>query len=442
MVANSARDTTFLSALLAARGLSIDGLARRLRERSGDRTQPDSSLVWKWVNARTRPSRHYLEILAAELNVSPQSLKSQLESDYQQHTERPGGQRNASDPPDVSSEVRFPPEELIDRRVVIQALLLSSGAGALAELHDAVDRNTLSRAAAEGLAIATDHLGRNFDHYDLVELQAQLDFHMGFVGRHLRESLTVNQRTMLCSHGAQLAGMAASVAFMTGNVHGATVYDDISFRLAREISDARIMAWLLCEEAGMATYADDPARAIALLDRAGGTTDRAQRANAASNAARAYAQVGNHAKVAEFVELAEGLSLGIVAEEDSSIAGPHWSFSQISAFTRIAESWLEIDRPSQAMSAAEHALQVSGINGNPRLVAHARLIQCAAQVSLGNVDVACEAASEVFALTPQDFNTIAAHAKPLFQRLRAMSSSAHVVQLKSEYEHYLRRAPV
>lgn len=444
MLENSSRDSTFLSDLLASRGLTVDGLAQRLRERSGDGSQPDSSLVWKWVNARTRPSRQYLDVLAAELGVEPASLKSQLESDYRRHSEfaNSGAGRDSSSADPVEGEVRFPPDELVDRRVVVQALLLSSGAGALIELHDAVDRNTLSRAAAEGLAIATDHLGRNFDRYDLVELQAQLDFHMGFVGRHLRESLTVSQRTMLCAHGSQLAGMAASVAFLTGNVHGATVYDDISFRLAREISDSRIMAWLLSEEAGMATYGGDPMRAIGLLDRTTGVTDRAQRANAASNAARAYAQLGDRARVNEYAELATGLSLGIIADEDSSIAGPHWSFSQISAFTRIAESWLEIDMPGEAVPVAQHALEISGANGNPRLTAHARLILCAAEAGMGNIDAACEGASEVFASTPQDFHTVAAHAKPLFSRLQVRSSSPHVVQLKAEYEHYLRRAPV
>jgi len=202
------------------------------------------------------------------------------------------------------------------------------------------------------------------------------------------------------------------------------------------------MAWLLCEEAGMSTYAGDPVRATKLLNSVNRVTDRAQRANAASSAARAYAQLGDRARVVEYVHLAEGLAMSIAGDEDSSISGPHWSFSQVSAFTRIAESWLEIDQSHEAMSAAEHALQISGAEGNLRLMSHARLIQCAAQVGLGNIDVACGTASEVFAATPQDFHTVAAHAKPLFARLRLFPDSPHVVQLKAEYEHYLKRAPV
>lgn len=440
MASSGSSQRTYLGNQLEARKLSIDGLAERLRAQSADGTQPDPSLVWKWVKARSRPSRRYLDLLASELDVDPHTLQTQIEADYQQYVE--GRAAKGQDGLVAGDDaIGFPPSDLVDRRVVIQALLLSSGAGALAELHEAVDRNTLSRAAAEGLAVATDHLGRNFDNYDLVELQTQLDFHMTFVGRHLRESLTVSQRRMLCVHGAQLAAMAASVAFLTGNVHGATVYDDISFRLAKEVEDGRMMAWLLCEEAGMSVYGGDPVRALELLSWPMGVTDRAQRANAASNAARAYAQLGDPHKVAESADLAESLAVGIPADEDSSIAGPHWSFSQTSALTRVAESWLEVGEPDRAKSSAEHALEVSSQEGNPRLVAHARLIQCAAEAGLGNVDQACQVASDVFAATPQDFHTVAAHARPLFQRLQSVSSSQHVIQLRNEYDHYLRRAP-
>ncbi len=439
---NSSSQTTFLADLMARRGMSIDGLADRLRGHSVDGTQPDSSLVWKWVNARTRPSRRYLALLASVLDVEIDLLRLRIEEDYRRRTD------SAQDGPPISDIVaatsgrlQFPPEELIDRRVVVKALLLSSGAGAMVELYDAIDRNTLSRASAEGLSIATNHLGCNFDRYDLFELQTQLDFHMSFVGRHLRESLTIDQRAMLCVEGARLAGMAASVAFLTGNVHGATVFDDISFRLAREVSDRRIMSWLLSEEAGMACYAGEPARALELLERANNVADIAQRANAASNTARAHAQLGDRAQVTRAVEGAERYSLDIPVDEDSSISGPHWSFSQISGFTRIAESWLDVDMPRQALNAIDHAMSVSAAQANPRLVAHARLISSAAQVRLGDVDGACETASEVFASNPQDFHTIAQHAKPLFVRLSSFENSTHVIALRAEFDHYLRQAP-
>jgi transcriptional regulator with XRE-family HTH domain len=230
-------DSTFLSGLLSDRGLTVEGLSRRLKSLADDGSQPDASLVWKWVNARTRPSSRYLALLASVLGVEPQMLKDRIQADYENRNARARTAESPTFQASIPLDISFPPEGLIDRRVVVKAFLLSDSAGAMTDIYQSVNHNTLNTAAAEGLVIATEHLGRNFDRYNIFELQKQLEFHMSFVGRHLREALTVNQRTLICSNGSRLAAMAASVAFLTGSVNTATVLDDIAFRLAREVSD-------------------------------------------------------------------------------------------------------------------------------------------------------------------------------------------------------------
>jgi tetratricopeptide (TPR) repeat protein len=202
------------------------------------------------------------------------------------------------------------------------------------------------------------------------------------------------------------------------------------------------MSWLISEEAGMATYAGDPGHATQLLERVSDVNDRAQRANAASSAARAHAQLGDRRATSQYVAEAERWSLTIANDEDSSIGGPHWSFSQVSGFTRIAEAWLELGMSSEAIGAAQHATHVADANLNPRLAAHAELIMAASQAQLGNIDGACEIASTVFAKNLQDFHTVAVHAKPLLTRLADFEDSPVVSQLLVEFDHYLRTGPV
>lgn len=437
MPSRSRGGRTYLAHLVETRGLTPDGLVQRLREDSQDGGQPDSSLVWKWLNARVRPSKRYLQALAGILNVDVELLRTEIARDYTVFSRdtQAGSEHTALE--DMANDIQFPSRDLTDQRVIIQASLVSSGARAMADLYESTQRNTLSASAIEGLVMTTEHLGRHFDDYGLVELRAQLEFQMAFVGKYLRESLTVGQRSTLVHNGARLAGMSASVAFLTGQVQNATLFDDIAFRLASEIADEGIKSWLRCEEAGMAAYARDPRRAIQLLQPALNVTDRAHRANVLTNLARAFGQLGDRVEVARSVVEAERLLLSMTDEQDSAVRGPHWSFSQLSGFTRIAESWLEVEMYAEAQEAANRALARSDGSSSPRLVGHARLALSAAKVGLGHLEAGCEEAADVFASGPQDFHTVAAHTRPLLSLLAPVRDSSPVARLRQEYDLYL-----
>jgi hypothetical protein len=114
-----------------------------------------------------------------------------------------------------------------------------------------------------------------------------------------------------------------------------------------------------------------------------------------------------------------------------------WSFSQISGFTRIGESWINIGEPRNAIRSLERALELGRVKDSPRFVAHARLVSAAAYVKLNQPELACTIASEVFASFPQDFYTIERRARDLFDAFDSRKQSAEVASLREEFRYYV-----
>ena len=310
-------------------------------------------------------------------------------------------------------------------------------AAPILELSNALDAPRLSRGALEGLGVVTDHLGRNFDRYDLAELTHELDHQLRFVTRYLREPTPVAQRHELCLQGSRLAALSAGAAFLTGSLGKAWLCYDTAFKLADEINDRTMMTWVVAEQASVACYLGKPKNAADVLQRLPAISDPNQRANAASNAARALSRIGDRTEAVKAIGDCETWCLEITPETDSSISGPMWSFSRISGFTRLGESWISLGMPGKAIEAIDQALASADSSKGPRFGAHARLISASARAMNGQPDVACAIASEVFASFPQDFYTIEKRALEFFEIIRKRPGCDEMSRLEEEFRYYL-----
>jgi tetratricopeptide (TPR) repeat protein len=447
-------EPTALARLMRQRGMSPSGLRHRIGEVTNHVLTPDPSLVWRWMNGKTEPSRKYITAIARALGVNPDELK-----EYD-HAQEVGSNASASsgsasalvgtliigdakpdeaaDHPDVTwrGELKGA-HEMFSRRKLLEASLIAAAASPVGRLYDSLRRQRLSQGALDGLSLMTNHLGRSIDKYDFSELDLQIGQQLSFVERYLRESLSVQQRKELCLNGARLSALGGFVAFLTGRIDRSLLCYDNAFSLAEEVQDRGLMAWVVAEEASMACYAGRFELAARMTRRALAPNSPNQMANISSNAARALSRMGSRVEAIEAIDATEHWSGRITAEVDSSRSGPMWSFSQVSAHTRVSESWLNLDEPRKAMDAAQIAIEDVADRKSPRFSAHAHLVLASAHARVGDVDQACSMASRVFEWYPQDFHTISARAGGLFEALPLAESCQPVQQLRDEFDFYM-----
>jgi hypothetical protein len=306
------------------------------------------------------------------------------------------------------------------------------------EIAENMRASRLSEGALESAGIVTEHLARNFDKYDYIELDRQIEFYLTFVIRYLKKHVTLRQRAELYLRGGQLAGLHGLSSFLQGNVSEAWSYYRASRQLSGEVGNRPLMAWITGEEASMASYSGEFEQASKLTEFGLRSISRgAALANLGSNAVRAHSGMGDVREAERVIRLTEEAAYNIPAAENSDDAdGPIWGFSQSSALTGVTEGRLMLGQAQEALHAARDAVSATSATTNERHGSHTQLLLARSYAHAGQPEEACRLACSILARLPQDSHTIIIRCNELAGDLRRFGGIPEVREYQELVHHY------
>ncbi len=434
---------------MAFYGYSSAGLAEKISQDTNGQLTPDPSLVWRWAKGKTRPRAAYLAALASALNVDISLLRADLASGPTAGAEEAlmPKQTNSKATPDAL----YDPEDDVERRpfLKIGATLLAStaltdGTGTIQEfavaLAQARDSSPSHRGKLDILAAVTEHTARSFDTIDYRTICIDLGSHLRSTATLLHQPLRYAERGETCLRGAQMSGLVALASHLIGQLPTAWLHYRNAMELANEIGHLHQLGWLMSEQASMACYSGDYDHAIELTEYFIPRAQGLNRLNLASNAARSYARVGNFQKTRQYIELVEDGVSDISPKDDCDTPGtPIWNFSQSSALTRVAASYLWLGLGNQAIETAGRAVEITQQKGISRHGTHARLTMASAHALMGDPEQACKVAAETIASGPKDVFTALRRSADLMHFLEPYSTHSEVIELRAKLNYYKQK---
>lgn len=444
------RRATLISRRMDFYGYSSAALANKITHQSQGRLKPDPSLVWRWAKGKTRPGNTYLTALSSALEVDARLLRADIASWAVAGSEEALRFEPINSEP--SPEGPFDPEDDVNRRpflrlgaAVIASTALGDATGAIQQFAIAVaearDSSPNSRGRLDVIGAVTEHTARSFDKIDYKSISIDLGYHLRCIAALLRQSLKYAERGEACLRGAQMSGMVGLASHLIGELPAAWLHYRNAMELADEIGHLHQLGWLMSEQSSMACYSGNYQRAVELTEYFIPRAQGLNRLNLASNAARSYARMGDFQRTRRYIELVEDGVDDIRSADDCDTPGtPIWNFSQSSALTRVAASYLWLGLGQQAVEAASRAVEITQEKGIPRHGTHAKLTMASAYALMGDPEHACNVAVDTIRSGPKDVFTALRRSSDVIHFLEPYSTRKEVVELKSELNYYKQEA--
>ncbi|MFI6333882.1 hypothetical protein [Streptomyces sp. NPDC050535] len=441
-------NSTLLAQRMAELGLTYQGLAQRIFENSGRTMRPDPSLVWRWMNGKTRPGNGYVTHLAQVLGVEQDVLKADFSKERPRES-RPGTDHGAGSPV-VARTLREARDAVRRRNFLKSGIGMAAwglGGGKLEpispealRLAEITGSSEVSDGSIDAIGILVDHFAGNFTRYDQREIIKELVPYVGKLTDALSGPLACKKRGELCLSGARMAGLLGRASRSIGRLDDARLYFGSSFYLAEEINHHDMMSWTTLEEATMYYQAGAPQAAHQLVEAALPYSHAGNLVQVLSLQARTSALLSMPHEAVKAISETERRIGAIRPDEDSDLQNVvfnGWGTSP--SMHALGRAWLWLGRSreasefgAQAMRTADQATSMWRHQNH----AQGQLVLAGSLAQAGEPEEACRLAESVLSTLHHSAYILITQSTDLMQYLQEhqeMDAVQHLASMLTVY---------
>lgn len=229
------------------------------------------------------------------------------------------------------------------------------------ELSRRAEETDLGSRTLEHLQLGIDRIGQEYLRTPLPKVLKEVRSYRQYVGQLLKGRHTLAEQVRLYNLAAQLSALLAHLSFDLGE-HGTTIdaHSDAALRLAKQVDQRELTAWIRGTQAMTATYQGRPKQAkdFAQAGLSVAPQGSAVTVRLLAQEARARARLGDRAGAENAMARAERAYEGLSEEPTTSIfsfAHPYLPF-----YTGTCYIWLK--RPKRAEQYAREAVQLCDVS--------------------------------------------------------------------------------